>query len=300
MNRTYKKNNPHLRQPKMQHIRHVKPEFFVHEGVNNMTTEARLAEIGTWTCCDKHGRFEWKPRTLKRLIMPEDNIDFEPLMEEWIEQGFVEKYELDGQMYGRFLNWEKHQGIGTREKQSPAEYPAPPLHHASTVPAQCSDCAMSEGMGVGEGEGKSKGKQPTIQHSDGGTDGGLSALTPSASKTFGQGKIIPLSAFDSFLNTTLQEQWTVFRIEFMEEQDMDETDPPETYPPVSLQKSGRDKLQGTIRQAGLNVANAQQAEKLGAAFQAWLADRYARDFDNNRIQQPLSIFADEFSLYLLT
>lgn len=129
----YQKANPSLRQPKMQHVRHVKPEYFVHDGVNDMTVEARLAEVGTWTCCDKHGRFEWQPRALKRVVMPYDDVDFESLMMEWVSHGFAERYEVDGKTYGRFFNWEKHQGINLHEKQSYFEHPAP-----SHMPARAS------------------------------------------------------------------------------------------------------------------------------------------------------------------
>jgi hypothetical protein len=163
---TYQKNNPNLRQPKMQHVRHVKPEYFAHEGINDMTVNARLAEIGTWTCCDKYGRFEWLPRALKRLVMPYDDVNFESLMLEWVNHGFAERYEVDDKFYGRFFNWEKHQGINLREKQSCFEYPTPPhvSARASTVQAptahvQARVQSEQEGKGEGEGEGEQKEEQ---------------------------------------------------------------------------------------------------------------------------------------------
>jgi hypothetical protein len=160
----YQKANPGLRSPKIQHIRHVKPEYFVHEGVNDMTVNARLAEIGTWTCCDKHGRFEWLPRMLKRMVMPYDNVDFESLMMEWVNHGFAERYEVDGKSYGRFFNWEKHQGINLREKQSCFEYPAPShvSARASTVQAPITHVqarVMSEEEVEVEGEVECKSEQ---------------------------------------------------------------------------------------------------------------------------------------------
>jgi hypothetical protein len=176
----YQKNNPSLRAPKIQHIRHVKPEYFVHDGVNDMTVNARLAEVGTWTCCDKYGRFEWLPRALKRLVMPYDNVDFESLMLEWVNHGFAERYEIDGQQYGRFLNWDKHQGINLREKQSCFEYPAPPhvSARASTVQAPITHVrarVMSEGEVEGEVEGEGKEKRERESEVE-----GTSAAAPSA------------------------------------------------------------------------------------------------------------------------
>jgi hypothetical protein len=160
MGSAYKKNNPNLRQPKMQHIRSIKPEFFQHEEVAELQPFTRLGWIGLWTCADKHGRFEWKPKSLKVKILPFDNVDFETLLAELADHNFIEPYEVDGQRYGRILNWSKHQGIGTREKESTAEYPAPSLHSADTVPAQDSARAMSVGVGVGIGVGEG---EPTNQ-----------------------------------------------------------------------------------------------------------------------------------------
>lgn len=152
--KSYKKNNPELRQPKMQHIRNIKPEFFQHEEVAELSVAARLAWIGLWTCCDKHGRFEWKPKSLKLKILPFDDIDFAALLTELAEHNFVVRYEAGDGFYGFVPNWSKHQGIGTREKQSTAEYPAPSLHSANTAQAQPAACAVQEGVGVGVGQGK--------------------------------------------------------------------------------------------------------------------------------------------------
>jgi hypothetical protein len=177
----------------MQHVRHIKPEFYVHEGVNDMTVNARYAETGTWTCCDKHGRFEWKPRMLKRLVMPYDDVDFESLMHEWVQHGFAEQYRVDGETYGRFFNWEKHQGINLREKQSASEYPAPPEPPlppigADTDSAHADTClhvqtrAPSEGKGKGEveqeGQGVGVGHESPLVH-----DGGIPTRKKVKTKT---------------------------------------------------------------------------------------------------------------------
>lgn len=122
----YTNNNAALRAPKMKHIRHIKGEFFDHEEVNALSLEAALGWIGIWTCSDKNGRFEWKPKTLKHHIFPyRDGIDFEKILNELLDAGFIEKYHVDGQEYGRTPSWKKHQGINTSEAKSNFEYPAP-------------------------------------------------------------------------------------------------------------------------------------------------------------------------------
>jgi hypothetical protein len=152
----FQKEHPEIRSPRVQHIRSYKPEFFVHEGINEMSVNARYAEIGVWSCCDWHGRFEWKPRTLKLKIMPFDNVDFESLMNEWVEHGFAFKYEVGGQIYGQISNWEKHQAINKREKDSNCVYPAPPEHmlaHARPVLARAMSAGVGTGFGVDSGSG---------------------------------------------------------------------------------------------------------------------------------------------------
>jgi len=132
----FRASNPSLRAPKAGHMRHIKPEYSIHEGVSEMSINARYAETYTWCHADIHGRFEWKPKTLKLHVLPFDNIEFEPLMLEWVTCGFVERYEVDGQKYGRFINWEKHQYVNPHETY---ELPAPPLQQSSTcvnVPAR--------------------------------------------------------------------------------------------------------------------------------------------------------------------
>jgi hypothetical protein len=173
----FQKDHPEIRPPKVQHIRAMKPEFFTHEGVSEMSINARYAELGLWTCCDWHGRFEWRPKTLKIRIMPFDNVDFEALMSEWVEHGFVEQYEVDGQTYGQVLNWEKHQAINRREKDSNVVCPAPPAHIPSTclpVPAR----AMSAGVGVGSDTGSHIGSD-----SDNGQGKGHSFIPPQNERT---------------------------------------------------------------------------------------------------------------------
>jgi hypothetical protein len=158
----YLANNPKLRAPRMEHIRNVKPEFFSHESVGELSPLARLAWIGLWTQSDKFGRFPWRPKTLKSRILPFDDVDFSSLLNELLEAGFIQKYPADGNEYGLTVNWEKHQGIGTHEKASKFTYPDPQgpepdptdpkgpdsLHSAGTVQALCATRALQVGVGV--------------------------------------------------------------------------------------------------------------------------------------------------------
>jgi hypothetical protein len=71
----------------MGRIRTVKPEVFCHEELFELEQETklpmRLAWIGLFTCCDRDGRFVWRPRTLKVAILPYDDVDFSRVLDAW-------------------------------------------------------------------------------------------------------------------------------------------------------------------------------------------------------------------------
>jgi hypothetical protein len=113
-----------------QRIRNVKPQFFSHEGLYDAEVKAgvpvRLGFIGLWTCCDKNGRFEWKPRQLKLKALPYDEIDFNKVLEALVETDSIRKYEVDGKQYGYIPSWRKHQYVSPKELKVKSHYPAPP------------------------------------------------------------------------------------------------------------------------------------------------------------------------------
>jgi hypothetical protein len=109
-------------------IRTIKPEFFKHEGLFDLERETglpiRIAFSGLWTCCDREGRFEWRPRWLKSEIIPYDDVDFSRVLDALATRGFLVKYAIGAQTYGYIPSWKKHQVINNRELDS--LIPAPP------------------------------------------------------------------------------------------------------------------------------------------------------------------------------
>jgi hypothetical protein len=79
----------------MPRIRTVKPDLFRHDELFEAEAEyhlpLRLAFIGLFTCCDREGRFRWKPRQLKLDILPFDEVDFSLLLEALENKGFIKK-----------------------------------------------------------------------------------------------------------------------------------------------------------------------------------------------------------------
>jgi 5-methylcytosine-specific restriction endonuclease McrA len=112
----------------MQRIRTIKPEFFKHDELYDAELQVdlplRLAYVGLWTCCDREGRFKWKPRQLKASILPYDEVDFSDVLDALEIHGFVRSYEHDGEKYGEVPTFKEHQCVNTREAKS--NLPEPP------------------------------------------------------------------------------------------------------------------------------------------------------------------------------
>jgi len=106
----------------MPRIRTVKPELFNHEGLFKAEVAhqlpLRLAFIALFTCCDREGRFRWKPGRLKLAILPYDEVDISSVLDALVTNGFVKKYEYQDEMYGCIPSWLRHQHINHREAES--------------------------------------------------------------------------------------------------------------------------------------------------------------------------------------
>lgn len=106
----------------MGRIRTIKPEFFTHSALFDAELETkmplRVAYAGLWTCCDREGRFKWRPRELKLAILPYDDLDFSRVLDALTTRGFVVKYALEGEFFGVVPSFSKHQVINNRESES--------------------------------------------------------------------------------------------------------------------------------------------------------------------------------------
>jgi len=140
---------------KMQRIRYIKPEFFQHEGLFDLEESTKLpirvAYSGLWTCCDKHGRFEWRPRRLKLQILPYDAaVDFSEILSALEKTRFVVPYEVNGERYGYIPSWRKHQYIGSSERKNKFSYPTPPGQDDS-LPEEAEQSGENSSDSVGNG-----------------------------------------------------------------------------------------------------------------------------------------------------
>jgi hypothetical protein len=161
-----------------QRIRTIKPEFFRHEGLFDLERETglpvRLAFIGLWTVCDRRGRFQWRPRSLKTVVLPFDDLDFSQLLDALERGHFVERYEVEGQVYGVVPGFSRHQIVNNREAES--TLPSPPGHPVQDA-CDTHDSRVNDANGtrslrdphapLGEGKGKEgkdsrKGKEHAL------------------------------------------------------------------------------------------------------------------------------------------
>jgi hypothetical protein len=115
-------------------IRSVKPEVLTDEDLWDLGQRTGFPIYqgyqGLWLYADREGRFEWRVRPLKSLILPYWEGDFSLLLDALAEAGFVQRYEVDGKTYGHVRTFGKHQTPNAREPES--TIPAPPSARART------------------------------------------------------------------------------------------------------------------------------------------------------------------------
>lgn len=145
----------------MSRIRTIKPEFFKHEFLFDAESETglplRLAFAGLWTCCDREGRFHWRPRALKTDILPYDDVDFARVLDALATRGFVVRYTSGGREYGMVPGFSRHQVINNRESASDIPAPCEPFDNNEELtrePRVPDASSTRHGLAQGEGKGR--------------------------------------------------------------------------------------------------------------------------------------------------
>jgi len=97
-------------------IRTIKPSFWTDSKMVRLSPLARLFYIGMWnfTDCDS-GHAEDDAAALKRLILPDDDVDPEVLLQELINEGRVARIQtLSGRKYLHVIRLANHQKLDSR------------------------------------------------------------------------------------------------------------------------------------------------------------------------------------------
>ena len=151
-------------------MRGIKPDFWTDDKVVDVGFAARLLFIGLWNLACDNGHVKDAPRTIKRLILPDDDVSVSALL--------VELH--DGELIERGDGWiiiptlPKHQKIDIRyfrccdrpgcvkpdlpaKKQASKPVPERKTRRAPSVPPSGTPRAPhDEGEGEGEGEEKTR------------------------------------------------------------------------------------------------------------------------------------------------
>lgn len=140
----------------MARIRTIKPEFFRHEGLQDLERDnpgacVMLVFAGLWGHCDKGGVFEWKPRTLKLDILPFLDFDMAETLALLTQAGLITRYAADGKEYGLVPTFAEHQRIGGKEAQEPEKHP------------RSNGEASGKHQGLQEGKGREKERKGDAQ-----------------------------------------------------------------------------------------------------------------------------------------
>jgi len=115
--------------------RFVSKEISIDKKVNELKDPWSMLGF-TWliTQADVDGRTYGDPELVKSMIFPRQREisveDVERFIQQWVDAGMIDWYEVDGEKFIQFLNFEKHQ-VGIRRDKEPAscipENPEKPL-----------------------------------------------------------------------------------------------------------------------------------------------------------------------------
>lgn len=144
----------------MARIRYLKPEFFTDEDLAELPFETRLAYAGLWCYADKRGRLEYRPKYLKAMIFPYDDIDMEKQLrllatpKRSNSEPFIQIYEVNGHRYIQILKWEKHQKPHHTEADSKIPALSEGVIYTNILDINKEEINKNKIKGNGKGNGK--------------------------------------------------------------------------------------------------------------------------------------------------
>lgn len=152
----------------MARIRTIKPDFFLHERLAQLSPFHRLLFIGLWTQADREGRLEDRPQRLKISILPYDDCDIDVML--WDlhkhEERFIIRYEVNGKRYICIPSFKKHQRPHCKEAESTIPplsidgSPSPEKVGADREKVSASTLGMDNRKGKENGGGEGDGASP--------------------------------------------------------------------------------------------------------------------------------------------
>lgn len=114
----------------MGRSRQLKYDLYLDEDVAELPMETRYFFMGLSTIADKEGRLDDRPKKIKVLLFPYDELDIDDMLNQlacnrhYSNGPFIYRYQADdGGKYIQIVNFKKHQNPHPKEK--PSEIPPP-------------------------------------------------------------------------------------------------------------------------------------------------------------------------------
>lgn len=126
----------------MARSRNIKPGFFTNDELAECQPLARILFAGLWTIADKEGRLDDRPKKIKAMVLPFDDVDCDALLQQLHQHKFINRYQVKGDSYIQVSNWKKHQNPHCKEAAS--EIPEPSQNQNGTEQEQCNSDAKEE------------------------------------------------------------------------------------------------------------------------------------------------------------
>ncbi|HFK5797940.1 TPA: hypothetical protein ACG0L7_001784 [Enterobacter hormaechei subsp. oharae] len=126
----------------MARSRNIKPGFFTNDELAECQPLARILFAGLWTIADKEGRLDDRPKKIKAMVLPFDDVDCDALLQQLHQHKFINRYQVQGDSYIQVSNWKKHQNPHCKEAAS--EIPEPSQNQNGTEQEQCNSDAKEE------------------------------------------------------------------------------------------------------------------------------------------------------------
>lgn len=122
----------------MARLRTLKPDYYLDEGLSEVSLEAHFLLSGLWTIADRAGRLEDRPRRIKVQVFPYREVDVDKALGELAAAGYVVRYEAEGKRLLQVTDWERDQRPHVREPESCLPPPAERYtdHRPSTGPGR--------------------------------------------------------------------------------------------------------------------------------------------------------------------
>lgn len=121
----------------MARRRMIDPNFWQSEDVSKLTIRQRLLVIGLFSNADDEGKGRANIPYIRSVVFPYDDIPVKELTQDMIrvaEVISIHLYEVEGNSYYKFMNWEKWQRVDKPQPSLLPDIPESFQNHSGVIP----------------------------------------------------------------------------------------------------------------------------------------------------------------------